>query len=252
LIYVPNDDFVGGDSFVFRAADSQGAFSEATISIDVHANNNAPVAAALAYTTSQETPVTINLAVDAAAQDADGDALAYSLVTAPANGLLEGEGDGYIYTPAAGFAGQDSFVYRASDGAASAEATVSVQVLPAPAQGVVAGFVYEDEDKDGRPTQGEKGVENLLVSLTPAGMMAGAEGAAAGSLTTLTDSYGAWRLEGAPFGDYTLTVADGSAVKIAQPFTATLTVSERGTTLAPFAAVDVTWRGLYLPSIAKD
>lgn len=242
LLYLPNPDFVGGDGLVFRAADGSGAFSEAAVAIDVHANNNAPVAAALAYTTSETAPVAITLS----AVDADGDAIAYSLVTTPTNGLLEGDGADWVYTPAAGFVGQESFTYRAGDGSAAADAPVTLQVLAGPAQGVVAGFVYADENGDGQLTPGERGADNLVVTLTPAGAAAASSAA---SLTTLTDSYGAWRLEDAPFGSYTLRVESSSAVRIAAPFTAAVTVSERGVTLAPVAAVDVIWRGLYLPSI---
>lgn len=66
------------------------------------------------------------------------------------------------------------------------------------------------------------------------------------------DSYGAWRIEDVPFGVYTLRIGDSSAVKLAAPFTVAVTVQERDAALTPFAAVDVTWRGLYLPTIVAD
>jgi VCBS repeat-containing protein len=54
------------------------------------------------------------------------------LVDAPANGALGLNANGsFIYTPAAGFSGSDSFTYRADDyGDLSAPATVTIDVLP--------------------------------------------------------------------------------------------------------------------------
>ena len=50
--------------------------------------------------------------------DPDGDPLSAELVEPPAHGALQLFADGsFTYTPAAGFVGTDSFLYRASDGA---------------------------------------------------------------------------------------------------------------------------------------
>lgn len=63
--------------------------------------------------------------------DADGDALTAVLASGPASGTLALGGDGaFRYTPSAGFAGTDSFTYRAHDGALySGSATVSITVV---------------------------------------------------------------------------------------------------------------------------
>jgi hypothetical protein len=62
--------------------------------------------------------------------DPDGDALTAVLVSAPAGGSLVLNADGsFSYTPHAGFAGTDSFAYRASDGVLlSNSATASITV----------------------------------------------------------------------------------------------------------------------------
>jgi Ca2+-binding RTX toxin-like protein len=64
------------------------------------------------------------------ATDANGDALTYALVSGPAHGTLSLAPNGtWTYTPAAGFAGADSFTFRASDGALTSEpATVSLTI----------------------------------------------------------------------------------------------------------------------------
>ena len=248
LIYVPNDNFVGDDNLVFHASDNQGALTEATVAIRVHANNNAPLASSLAFTTSEETSVAVNLA----AGDADGDAITFTLVTMPTHGVLDGVGADWVYTPEAGFVGADSFVYRAGDGAATADAGVSLQVQPGAAQSAVTGFAYDDEDKNQQISTGERGVDGLTVTLTAQGVASASATGRAASITTQTDSHGAWRIEDVPFGVYMLHIGDSNAVRIAEPFTASVTVANRSLTQTPFAAVDVTWRGLYLPSIMSD
>jgi len=62
--------------------------------------------------------------------DADGDALSAVLVSGAANGSLVFNGNGsFSYTPNAGFAGGDSIVYRAYDGALySNSASISITV----------------------------------------------------------------------------------------------------------------------------
>ncbi len=62
--------------------------------------------------------------------DADGDTLTAVLATNPSHGALDLKADGsFIYTPAAGYTGQDSFTYRAFDGQDYSEiATVSISV----------------------------------------------------------------------------------------------------------------------------
>lgn len=61
--------------------------------------------------------------------DPDNDTLQASLVSGPSHGTvtLDATG-GFTYTPAGGFAGTDSFSYRASDGSASATATATIRV----------------------------------------------------------------------------------------------------------------------------
>ena len=67
--------------------------------------------------------------------DADGETLTYEIVTPPAHGTLGAPeaGGGRTYTPDAGYTGEDSFTYRASDGVdESSLQTVSITVTPPP------------------------------------------------------------------------------------------------------------------------
>src|SRR5690606_14830947 len=81
--------------------------------------------------------------------DPDGDALAASLVTEPTNGTLTLWNNGaFVYTPDAGFHGNDQFRYRASDpSGAYADATVFITVDPVnrpPVAEDASGTIDED------------------------------------------------------------------------------------------------------------
>ena len=90
--------------------------------------NAAPVADDDSATTDTDQPVTI----DVLANDSDpnGDALTPQIDGQPAHGTVEIDSDGRVtYTPADGYAGEDTFTYRASDGEdLSAPATVTITV----------------------------------------------------------------------------------------------------------------------------
>ena len=84
--------------------------------------NVPPVADDQNVTTAEDTPLAIALT----AADADGDALIYSIVTAPAHGVLSGTAPAVTYTPQPNFHGVDAFTFRAFDGGRfSSPATVT-------------------------------------------------------------------------------------------------------------------------------
>ena len=136
LNYTPAANFHGTDSFTYRASDGTDASNLATVTIEVAAVNDAPVAVNNSYTATQDTPLVVSApGILAGDSDADGDALSASLVSGPAHGTLALQANGsFTYTPAAGYSGPDSFSYRASDGAAtSGVAVVSINVEPSQA-----------------------------------------------------------------------------------------------------------------------
>src|SRR4029434_10904861 len=126
--YTPNADFNGADTFTYNVSDGT-LTSEESVTINVAPANDAPTAAADAYTTDQDTALTIDAAAGVLANDTDpdGDALSALLVSGPANGTLTLNSDGsFSYTPNAGFSGSASFVYKANDGSLESEATVTI------------------------------------------------------------------------------------------------------------------------------
>jgi|GEM_PF-2875461 len=128
--YAPDTNYNGSDSFTFRANDGTANSNTATITINIGASNDAPVAIDGTLTTGEDTPANDTLT----ATDADGDTLTYSVVTQPTNGtvtITDATTGAYTYTPNANYNGGDSFTFRVNDGTTNSNtATVTVIVTP--------------------------------------------------------------------------------------------------------------------------
>ncbi|PYQ87457.1 MAG: adhesin, partial [Acidobacteria bacterium] len=131
VTYTPAANYNGPDSFTFKANDGTVDSAAATINITVTAVNDAPVAANDAYSTNEDTALSVAAAgVLANDSDVDGDALTAVLVSAPAHGSLTLNANGsFSYMPAANYNGSDSFTYKANDGALNSNvATVAITI----------------------------------------------------------------------------------------------------------------------------
>ena len=114
LIYSPNANFNGSDSFTFKTRDKRAESDAATVSITVNAVNDAPAANNSSVITQEDKPVSISLT----GNDPDGDLLTYIVVRGPSNGSLKGmvgTSPKVSYTPRANFNGTDSFTFKVSD-----------------------------------------------------------------------------------------------------------------------------------------
>ncbi|MBA3540538.1 MAG: tandem-95 repeat protein, partial [Deltaproteobacteria bacterium] len=121
---------IGGLIFDFSGASYHYNANFGTFTIAVNANTP-PVAANDSFTTAEDTVLTIlTPGVLLNDTDAENTALTASLVVGPTSGTLVLNANGsFTYTPNAGYAGPDSFTYRASDGRATSNlATVSITV----------------------------------------------------------------------------------------------------------------------------
>jgi RHS repeat-associated protein len=127
LLYTPDQDFHGSDSFAFKANDGLEDSNVSTVAITVRSINDVPVASSQHRLTPEDSPLAIALS----AADADSDPLTYTVLTPPAHGTLGGTPPNLLYTPAQDFYGEDAFTFRVNDGTAdSAPATVAITVQP--------------------------------------------------------------------------------------------------------------------------
>src|SRR5213075_593388 len=129
--YLPATNYLGSDSFTYRANDGALNSGIATVTITIGGVNDAPVAVDDSYTTPEDTQLTVIAAgVLANDSDVDGDALSAILVSQPTHGVLTlNTNGGFTYLPAANYNGPDGFTYQANDGALnSGIATVSITV----------------------------------------------------------------------------------------------------------------------------
>jgi hypothetical protein len=110
--YTPSLGQAGNDSFTISASDGQASES---ITISVHIESQIVTNDTLIIAIDNTLPTTYSGNVGAS--DADGDVLTYSVSTNPSKGTISISTDGtYLYTPASGQYGSDSFTLQVTDG----------------------------------------------------------------------------------------------------------------------------------------
>ena len=132
LVYTPEADFSGTDTFIYQASDGADGSNLAMVTLAVKAVNDAPVARDDRFEIYEgETRLLAPAGALANDTDADGDALSLVVVDAPQHGTVTTDADGHlVYTPEAGFTGEDTLTYRAADGQAESNlATITLSVL---------------------------------------------------------------------------------------------------------------------------
>ncbi len=129
IVYTPDVNHNGADSFNYTVSDGKGGTDTATVSVTVTSGNDAPVAVDDNATTPEDTQVSIPVLANDS--DPDGDALSIASVTDPPHGTAVKSGSNVLYTPDPNYNGADSFSYTVSDGKGGTDtATVSVTVTP--------------------------------------------------------------------------------------------------------------------------
>jgi subtilisin family serine protease len=131
ISYLPAPGFHGTDAFTYTVEDGNGGSATAQVTVTVTPLNHPPAAADDTATVAEDGSVSVP--VTANDSDADGDSLTVTDAGGAAHGTLAiGNPPTTIqYTPAADFAGTDSFGYTIADGnGGTATAQVTVTVTP--------------------------------------------------------------------------------------------------------------------------
>lgn len=192
VVFTPTQGYVGDATFRYTISDGHGGSASANATITYGMQPDAaPVAPAVSVTTQAGQPVTLDLT--ARVSDPDGDPMTIS-VADPAHGTVTREGDDWVYQPAEGFSGTDTFSYTASDGVRSTTGTITVHVVEPTRLDLTwgehgAGVAYLDATVSGLPANGRA---TLVVRIegfarwTGQGPGAECEQSSSGDLMTLT------------------------------------------------------------------
>ena len=127
LVYTPDLNFNGVDSFDFTVDDGFSNTDVGTVTVTVAAVNDNPVGDDQAIETTEDTPIPITLTGD----DVDGDTLTFTVTGGPSHGVLGGVAPNLVYTPTLNYFGPDSFTFLVEDGNGGSDtATVGITVTP--------------------------------------------------------------------------------------------------------------------------
>lgn len=109
FVYTPNSGYSGSDTITYRATNGSKISLVKTISIIV---NGIPQAQSM----SIETPRNTNKPFQVVVNDYAHDTLTYTIIQAPAYGVITGTAPNYVFEPYFGYQGTDSFTYKVNDG----------------------------------------------------------------------------------------------------------------------------------------
>ena len=112
--YTPDPSFFGDDSFNYKVNDGLLDSNTARVTITVNSVNDPPTANDDTASTTEDTPVDIDVLANDS--DVDGDSLSVSAVTPAGHGTVTNNGTDVTYSPDTNYSGPDSFTYTASDG----------------------------------------------------------------------------------------------------------------------------------------
>ena len=145
IVYTPQANFFGDDSFTYTVEDSNAAVSNiATVTMSVAPVNDKPIAVAQSQSLDEDGSILLTLV----ATDIDQDTLSYRIVNAPSKGtLVQQSNDSWLYTTNENINGTDSFTFVANDGEVdSDEVTVSLIINAINDAPTVAGQVLSTNE----------------------------------------------------------------------------------------------------------
>lgn len=140
LVYTPDANFFGVDTFQYTISDGHGGSATAKVAVTVNPANQAPLAGNDPYTADEDTPLTVTADTGVLVNDSDpnNEALGAQLLSGPSKGILEdfNSDGGFVYNPNGEFESLDAnqsenvtFTYQAIDGSGALQAaTVTIRI----------------------------------------------------------------------------------------------------------------------------
>ncbi len=241
LQYTPETAFTGSDRFSYRIADDTGARSNVADVVVEVGGGAPPTLVDDKADTDEDTAVTVSVLANDSAATGALDPASAEVIGAPRNGdaRVNAATGAVTYTPAADFAGSDSFTYRVrdGDGAAGDPATVTVQVAAVNDPPAAAGDTVAMTELTARAINVLGNDHDVDGSLVP-GSVELVQAPAAGAVTVDAGSGVATYTPGAGFGgsdSFTYRVRDD---KGAWSGAATVTITGQAGNEPPYANDD--------------
>jgi subtilisin family serine protease len=129
LIYTPEADWFGTDSFTFSVNDGLQDSNTATIEIVVAPVDDPPVALGQNLSTDEDVPLNITLTGTGLLPGP----VVWTIESDPAHGILSGDAPDLVYTPNSDWHGTDSFTFSVNDGIQDSNvATIEIDVSSEP------------------------------------------------------------------------------------------------------------------------
>ena len=145
LVFEPNENWNGVTTFKWNGYDGTAyATTNADVNINISAVNDAPVFSVSTFNNSNCQEQNQNGTITAAT-DVDGDAITYSLGSAPTKGTvtINPSTGAYSYVPTTGQNGSDTFTITANDGhGGTSAATVNITITPLSPQPTAAAQAF--------------------------------------------------------------------------------------------------------------
>ncbi|MHB1033589.1 MAG: Ig-like domain-containing protein [Pirellulales bacterium] len=236
--YTPAANYYGADSFTYTASDGALESTLATVTINVTAVNDPPVAVADTYNVDEDQTLVVSAAQGVLANDSDaeGSTLSAAVVSNPLHGTLTLAADGsFTYVPSADYFGTDTFAYRASDGSANSAPAAVTLVVHAKADPPVARNDQFQASQNGdfqslnvlaNDTTEPDGVQSLAITAVGSPSAGGTATIAADGQTIRYKPAAGYA--GAETFSYTITDADGLTAQATASVNVTVPSSSGG------------------------
>jgi hypothetical protein len=146
FVFTPAADYSGPASFTYKVNDGfRDSTQTANVTLNIVSSNDAPTGVSDFYVTPVGVPLTVPVTGGVLKNDEDPelDVLTVASFTQPQNGTVAMQTNGaFVYTPALGFTGTDTFTYRSVDASAQSDVTSVSIFVGSPKQVVINEIMY--------------------------------------------------------------------------------------------------------------